>query len=135
MSTPFRSGAFRLSPSDYSALTDAAQQNPEAYWQNQSTRLDWIRSPSSAQDTGNGWFADGTLNASVNCLDRHLETKGEQTALIWQAEEADHVVRLTYRDLHARVCQMANVLRDHGISRGDRVAVHLPTVIEGVVGM
>ncbi|MBS1018078.1 acetate--CoA ligase [Gluconobacter cerinus] len=135
MSTPYRAGAFRLSPEDYRALTDAAQANPEAYWQDQGKRLDWIQTPSSAQDTGTGWFSDGTLNASFNCLDRHLKTRADQTALIWQAEEAEHIIRLTYRDLHERVCRLANVLRDHGIRRGDRVAVHLPTVIEGVVSM
>ncbi|MFT8718746.1 acetate--CoA ligase [Acetobacter sp.] len=125
----------RLTPPLYKHLADDARQNPEAFWLRESRRLHWFHAPETAVDRGQGWFADGTLNASVNCLDRHLDTLGDETAIIWQGEEAASVLRLTYRELHARVCAMANVLRDHGVKRGDRVAIHLPAVVEGVIAM
>ncbi|NHN87952.1 acetate--CoA ligase [Acetobacter conturbans] len=125
----------RLTPETYKCLIDAARQDPEAFWLRESRRLQWMNAPTSAMDTGSGWFADGTLNVSVNCLDRHLETRGDHTALIWQGEDTGSVLRLTYRELHARVCAMGNVLRDSGVKRGDRVAIHLPGVVEGVIAM
>ncbi|MFT8420246.1 MAG: acetate--CoA ligase [Gluconacetobacter sp.] len=122
-------------------MTADAARDPERFWLDQAGRLDWTRRPtlasgsSFADDVSIRWFADGRLNASVNCLDRHLAERGEQIALIWQGQEASQVERLTYRALHERVCRMANVLRGLGVERGDRVAIHLPMVIEGVVAM
>ncbi|MBB2198867.1 MAG: acetate--CoA ligase [Gluconacetobacter sp.] len=122
-------------------MTADAARDPERFWLDQAGRLDWTRRPSLASgssfadDVSIRWFADGRLNASVNCLDRHLAERGEQIALIWQGQEASQVERLTYRALHERVCRMANVLRGLGVERGDRVAIHLPMVIEGVVAM
>lgn len=136
MSVSFRSERpNRLSPEAHRSLTEAAQRDPERYWLDEAARLSWVNAPTRAIDSEHGWFADGALNASVNCLDRHLETRGEQVALIWQAEDASHVVHMTYRDLHAQVCRMANVLKAQGVGRGDRVAIHLPSVIEGIVSM
>ncbi|WP_029603822.1 acetate--CoA ligase [Kozakia baliensis] len=125
----------RLDAAAYQALTDAARRDPERYWRKEMGRLDWIQTPNEIFDDSKGWFADGKLNASVNCLDRHLKQRGEQTAVIWQAEDRDTNLHLTYRELHARVCRMANVLRQQGVKRGDRVAIHLPSVVEGIVGM
>ncbi|EHH69662.1 acetate--CoA ligase [Gluconobacter morbifer] len=132
---PSSLSSFRLTPEDYRRLTEEARHDPEAYWLREASRLTWETQPAHARDEGQGWFRDGTLNVSVNCLDRHLPERGEQTALIWQAEDNDHVLRLTYRDLHARVCQMANVLRAEGVRKGDRVAIHLPTVPESMIAM
>ncbi|GBQ28599.1 acetate--CoA ligase [Gluconacetobacter sacchari] len=122
-------------------MTEEAARDPERFWLGQAGRLDWTWRPtvasgsSFADDVSIRWFADGRLNASVNCLDRHLAERGEQIALIWQGQEAAQVERLTYRALHERVCRMANVLRGLGVGRGDRVAIHLPMVAEGVVAM
>lgn len=135
MSAPDPHVSPRLTPADHRALSDEAKRDPQAYWRKVAQRLDWIERPNKIHDATNGWFADGTLNASVNCLDRHLATRGDQTALIWQGEEADNIIRMTYRDLHERVCRMANVLREEGVKRGDRVAIHLPGVTEGIVAM
>ncbi|WP_291366049.1 acetate--CoA ligase [Acetobacter sp. UBA5411] len=125
----------RLTPESYKRLVETARNDPEAFWRRESRRLEWSTLPTTAVDAGNGWFADGRLNASVNCLDRHLATRGDQTAIIWQGEEDSNVLRLTYRDLHARVCALANILRDSGVKRGDRVAIHLPAVVEGIIAM
>ncbi|MBB2155680.1 acetate--CoA ligase [Gluconacetobacter diazotrophicus] len=122
-------------------MTDAASQHPDQFWLDQAGRIDWAVRPTTASSSTFGgdvairWFADGTLNASANCLDRHLATRGDQVALIWQGQDQGQVERLTYRALHQRVCRMANVLRGLGVGRGDRVAIHLPMVIEGVVAM
>ncbi|GBR68096.1 acetate--CoA ligase [Gluconobacter kanchanaburiensis] len=126
---------FRLSPADYNALTTNAAAQPELYWEREGRRLTWTAEPSAAYCKEKGWFADGALNASVNCLDRHLEKRGNQNALIWQAEDTGNVLRLTYKALHERVCRMANVLRSLGVKIGDRVAIHLPSVPEGPIAM
>ncbi|MCE0744986.1 acetate--CoA ligase [Acetobacter sicerae] len=125
----------RLTPESYKRLVETARNDPEAFWLRESSRLAWSVTPKSAVDTGKGWFSDGALNASVNCLDRHLATRGDQTAIIWQGEEDSNVLRLSYRELHARVCALANILRDSGVKRGDRVAIHLPAVVEGIIAM
>ncbi|MDG6094509.1 acetate--CoA ligase [Acetobacter sp. AN02] len=126
---------FRMTPESYKRLVKDAQSDPERFWLRESERLEWSASPSRAADKGAGWFEDGRLNASVNCIDRHLHTRGDQAAIIWQGEDEDNVVTLTYRDLYDRVCSLANVLRDHGVRKGDRVAIHLPAVADGVVAM
>ena len=81
------------------------------------------------------WFADGTLNASVNCLDRHLEANGDQVAFRWEGEPADERQEVTYRDLYERVCRLANGLRERGVGKGDRVAIYLGMIPEIVVAM
>jgi acetyl-CoA synthetase len=120
-------------------LYDAAAADPDAFWLGQAKAvLTWSREPAEACDRSNApffkWFADGTLNASVNCLDRHLETRGDQVAFHWEGEPGEQMA-ITYRDLYERVCQLANGLRSRGVSRGDRVAIYLGMVPEIVVAM
>ena len=81
------------------------------------------------------WFEDGQLNVSVNCLDRHLKTKGNKPALIWQGEPENDVVKLTYAQLHQEVCKFANVLKSLGIKKGDRVSIYLPMIPELPIAM
>ncbi len=126
-------------------MNNHASLDPDPFWLEQARRLDWMRFPTIAGSGGFGgpgdetveisWFADGTLNASVNCLDRHLASRGDETALIWQGEIEAQTARLSFRDLHDRVCRLANVLKAHGVGRGDRVATYLPMVVESVVAM
>ena len=78
------------------------------------------------------WYHDGTLNASVNCLDRHLETRGDQTAIIWEGDDPDVSQNISYRELHAQVCQFSNVLKSRGVKKGDRVTIYMPMVPEAV---
>ena len=118
------------------AITDA-----DGYWHEEARRLDWIRVPELAGNSSFdgevriSWFADGILNVSVNCLDRHLDEHGDRPALIWQGEAEDDSRTLTYRQLHAEVCRLANALRALGIRKGDRVAIYLPMVAEGAIAM
>jgi len=109
----------------------------EAYWAKWAEQLDWQTkwdtvlewTPPYAK-----WFVGGTLNASVNCLDRHLATRGDKLALIWEGEPGD-VRKLTYRELHAEVSKFANVLKSLGVATGDRVAIYMPLVVEAIVAM
>jgi len=128
---------------DYQQLYEQSINEPELFWRKQAQRLDWIKPFSEVKDVSFAkedlhirWFADGTLNASVNCLDRHLAEKGEQTAIIWEPdEENDAVVEYTYRELHAAVCQLANGLKSLGITKGDVVTIYLPMIPEAIIAM
>jgi acetyl-CoA synthetase len=114
-----------------------ASADREAYWAGWAEELDWQTKWDrvlewNAPDAK--WFVGGTLNASVNCLDRHLELRGDKLALIWEGEPGD-IRRVTYRELHAEVSRFANVLKSLGIASGDRVAIYMPLVVEAVVAM
>src|SRR4030095_5495583 len=81
------------------------------------------------------WFEDGTTNVAYNCLDRHLATRGDQTAIIWESDDPNKDSKLTYRQLHAEVCRFANVLKAHGVKKGDRVTIYLPMIPEAAYAM
>jgi acetyl-CoA synthetase len=120
-------------------LFDRAAADPEAFWLDQAKELlDWTAEPTVACDSSNPpfftWFADGTLNASVNCLDRHLAERGDRVAFHWEGEPGDRLA-ITYADLHERVCRLANGLRARGVGAGDRVAIYMGMVPEIVVAM
>ena len=120
-------------------LYERAAADPEAFWLAQARELlTWEKDPAEGVDRSNPpfftWFADGTLNASVNCLDRHLETRGDRVAFHWEGEPGERV-DITYRDLHERVCRLANALRARGVGKGDRVAIYLGMVPEIAVAM
>jgi len=118
-------------------------QDPDAFWGEAAKRLDWFKPPTKIrnvsydlQDFRIRWFEDGELNVSVNCLDRHLATRGDKTALIWEADGPDTgSLHVSYRDLHARVCKLANALRNLGVGKGDRVTIYLPMIVEAAVAM
>ena len=120
-----------------------AQDNPDAFWGEMAQRLDWYKAPTVFKDVSYDlrdfrirWFADGELNASVNCLDRHLEKDGDKVALIFEPDSPDAPVqKLTYRELHARVCKLANALRNLGVGKGDRVTIYLPMIPEAAIAM
>ncbi|CEF55168.1 acetyl-CoA synthetase [Acetobacter ghanensis] len=118
-----------------------AQRDPEAFWLSQARRLVWHQAPSHASRSDFGgdvriaWYEDGQLNVAENCLDRHVLNQPDKTALIWEGQEDGQRVELTYRELHAQVCRLANTLRRLGVGKGDRVAIHLPMVAEGVISM
>ena len=132
-----------LTRADYQRDFAQAQQDPDAFWGQMAKRLDWYIAPTVIKDVSFDlkdfrirWFADGQLNASVNCLDRHLATNGDKTALIFEPDSPDAVAqKLTYRQLHARVCQLANALRNLGIGKGDRVTIYLPMIPEAAIAM
>ncbi|MHA1536212.1 MAG: acetate--CoA ligase [Alphaproteobacteria bacterium] len=116
--------------------------DPEGFWADQAKRLDWITAPSKIKDTSFGpgevyikWYEDGTLNAAANCLDRHLETRGEQTAIIWEGDDPKDDRKITYRELHREVCKLANALKSRGITKGDVVTIYMPMIPEAAVAM
>jgi acetyl-CoA synthetase len=116
--------------------------DPQGFWADQAWRLDWYRAPNEIRDVSYGpgevrirWFADGTLNASVNCLDRHLRERGRRAAIVWEGDDPSESRTLTYAELHAEVCRLANGLKSLGVRKGDRVAIYLPMVPEAAVAM
>ena len=122
-------------------MTNHAATDPDSFWANEARRIDWMRFPQTIKNTSfEGdvrirWFEDGTLNASATCLDRHLRTKGDQVAIIWEGDDPGRSETITYRDLHERVCRLANAMRTLGVGRGDRVSIYLPMVPEAAVAM
>jgi len=124
----------------YEDLHRRSLEQPESFWLEVAQRLDWVSPPEEAGRGGfdhvdHRWFAGGTLNASWNCLDRHLDKRGNKTALIWAKDEPGQYEHITYRDLHARVCQATNMLAAHGVQKGDRVCIYLPMIPELVVSV
>ena len=116
--------------------------DPETFWAEQGKRINWIKPYSKIKDVSYGpgdvhikWYEDGTLNASANCLDRHLSTRGDQTAIIWEGDEPDDHKTITYRELHEEVCKFANAMKDLGIKKGDRVTIYLPMITEIAVAV
>ena len=135
--------AARVRRDDYDRLYRESLSDPEAFWGEAAERLDWYRKPTRIKDVSYAlddfrirWFDDGELNASVNCLDRHLDVRGDKTALIFEPDDpgAD-AQRISYRELHARVCKLANALRNLGVGKGDRVTIYLPMIPHAVVAM
>jgi len=126
----------------YEDLYRRSLAEPESFWREQTGRLDWIRPWTELSDCsydeadfGIRWFADGTLNASANCLDRHLAEHGETVAILWEGDDPARQRRITYRELHAEVCRMANALKHLGVQRGDRVTLYLPMIPEAAMAM
>lgn len=127
----------------YQELYTASVTDPDAFWAEHGKRIDWIKPFTKIKninyDFGNvsiKWFEDGTLNVAANCTDRHLATRGDQTAIIWEPDEpGDDALHITYRELHEHVCKMANVLKNLGISKGDRVVIYMPMIPEAAYAM
>jgi acetyl-CoA synthetase len=125
----------------YKAMVDRVAADPAGFWGEQKNRIAWIKQPTKTLEgdfTGDvkiTWFADGTLNASVSCLDRHLATRGDQVAIIWEGDDPNTQKHVTYRELHEQVCRLANVLKGLGVGKGDRVCVYMPMVVEAAVAM
>jgi len=124
----------------YQQMYDRSVNDSDAFWLEQADVLHWFKKPTKAREytwdtkarkIEHTWFADGELNVSDNCLDRHLGTPTEnKTALIWQGEPEDDTKQLTYRELHTEVCKFANVLKDLGVQKGDRVCIYMPMIVE-----
>jgi len=126
----------------YDAAVARVESDPEGYWRDVAGRLDWISPPTVIKDTSFHkhpfhirWYADGVLNVSVNCLDRHLETRGDQVAIIWESDEGDQYDSFTYRRLYEETCRMANVLKAKGVRKGDRVTIYLPMIPQTAIAM
>ena len=126
----------------YQAMYRASIEDPAAFWGEHGKRIDWIKPYTQVKDVSYNqddlhirWYYDGTLNVSYNCLDRHLETRGDSTAIIWEGDDPKDDKKLTYRELHAEVCKFANVLKAQGVKKGDRVTLYMPMIVEAAVAM
>jgi acetyl-CoA synthetase len=128
-----------INAESYQRLYQQSISEPDIFWAEQASQfLDWHQPWQQVQQydypTGEiQWFIGGQLNVTVNCLDRHLATRGEQTAIIWEGDDPAHQQHITYRELHAQVCKFANVLKAYGVQKGDRVCIYLPMISEAAV--
>ncbi len=133
----------RVDRARYDEMYAASLADPDAFWGREGQRLDWIAPYTKVCDAdftpgqvSIRWFEDGTLNVAANCIDRHLATRGAQTAILWEPDDPETPARaITYAELHEAVCRMANVLRAHGVARGDRVVIYLPMIPEAATAM
>ncbi|WP_144172317.1 acetate--CoA ligase [Pseudomonas sp. Kh13] len=126
----------------YKTMYQQSVVNPDAFWREQAKRLDWINPFTKVKQTSFDdqhvdikWFADGTLNVSQNCLDRHLAERGDQVAIIWEGDDPSESRNITYRELYEQVCKFANALRGQDVRRGDVVTIYMPMIPEVVVAM
>jgi len=131
-----------LNPVSYASMYAASLEDPEAFWGAHGQRLDWIKPYTKVKDVSWDvsdlhvkWYSDGVLNVSANCLDRHLETRGDKTAIIWEGDSPGESRSLSYRELHKEVCRFANVLKAEGVKKGDRVTIYMPMIIEASYAM
>src|SRR5690554_697043 len=128
---------------DYERLYAESLRDPDGFWGRAAERLDWMKKPTQIKDTSFDlddfrirWFDDGELNVSVNCLDRHLAERGDKTAIIFEPDSPDTPAQnISYRELHERVCKLANALRALGVEKGDRVTIYLPMIPEAAIAM
>jgi acetyl-CoA synthetase len=140
-----KKNAYITSVKKYQQMWERSINDPDGFWLEQAKTISWFKKPTKSLEytwdtksrkIEHSWFADGELNVSYNCLDRHLGTPtAKKTALIWQGEADDAVRKFTYEELHKEVCKLANVLKSKGIKKGDRVAIYLPMVPELPIAM
>ncbi len=121
----------------YLAMYKRSVEDPNGFWGEAGKRIDWIKPYTKVKNASYApdnvsirWYEDGTLNASYNCIDRHLKKRADQVAIIWEGDDPTHDETITYRQLHERVCKFANVLKANGVKKGDRVTVYLPMIPE-----
>ncbi|MCF6273282.1 MAG: acetate--CoA ligase [Rhodobacteraceae bacterium] len=126
----------------YLEMYEASIKDPEAFWGEQGKRLDWITPYTKVKNTtfeypdvSIKWYEDGELNVCANCVDRHLESRGDQVAIIWEGDEPDQSKSITYKELHERVSKFGNVLKELGVNKGDRVVLYMPMIPEAAYAM
>ncbi len=127
---------------EYDAMYRRSVEDPEGFWAEQAEKyITWFSKWDNVLDWDYKdeikirWFENGKLNACYNCLDRHLETRGDQTAILWEGDDPEEDRHITYRELHEEVCKFANVLKSRGVKKGDRVAIYMPMIPEAAVAM
>ncbi len=131
-----------VNDAQYQDMYARSLEDADGFWAEHGQRIDWIKPFSKVKNTHYGkddvsikWYEDGTLNACVNCVDRHVETRGDQVAIIWEGDEPDQDAKITYRQLHEEVCRFANVLKAQGVKKGDRVTIYMPMIAEATYAM
>ncbi len=126
----------------YEAMYAQSIEDNEAFWAKQAQRIDWMKPFTKTKDVSFAkndlhirWFYDGTLNACYNCIDRHLDTKGDDVAIIWEGDDPKRDLKITYSELHERVCKFANALKALGAKKGDRITIYMPMIPEAAISM
>jgi len=132
----------RTTAAQYEEMYARSLSDPDGFWKEQSQRIDWIKAPTKIKNTSYTypdisikWFEDGVLNISANCVDRHLATRADETAIIWEGDIPGTDDKVTYRQLHERLGRFANVLKANGVKKGDRVTIYMPMIIDTAVAM
>jgi acetyl-CoA synthetase len=130
-----------INKAQYEEMYKQAAHEPDAFWAAECKRVTWMKAPTLIKNTSYTgdvsikWFEDGTLNVSANCLDRHLAERGDQVAIIWEGDDPNVSVKVTYRELHEKVCRLANAMTALGIGKGDVVTIYLPMIVEAAVAL
>ena len=131
-----------LTKDKYEEAYKFALDNPEAFWEKEGKRINWIKPYTmvkdvtwSNNDVNIKWFYDGTLNASYNCIDRHLSDKSDQIAIIWEGDDPNESKKITYKELHQKVSKFANMMKHYGVQKGDRVTIYMPMIPEAAYAM
>ena len=131
-----------LTKDKYEEAYKFALDNPEAFWEKEGKRINWINPYTrvkdvtwSNNDVNIKWFYDGTLNASYNCIDRHLSDKSDQIAIIWEGDDPNESKKITYKELHQKVSKFANMMKHYGVQKGDRVTIYMPMIPEAAYAM
>ncbi|MGJ8563368.1 MAG: acetate--CoA ligase [Alphaproteobacteria bacterium] len=131
-----------LTPDAYKEMYAQSIADPEAFWGEQGKRLDWMTHYTQVKDVSWDkadlhvkWYADGVLNVTENCIDRHLAKRADKPAIIWEGDDPSDSITLTYRDLYGEVCRFANVMKAHGVKKGDRVTIYMPMILEAAYAM
>ena len=126
----------------YDAMYARSLSDPAGFWGEQAKRIDWIKPFTKVDESSFGpgevrirWFGDGTTNIAMNCIDRHLASRGDQVAIIWEGDDPADSKKITYRELHENVCRLANAIKAHGIGKGDTVTIYLPMIPEAAYAM
>ncbi|MCO6051222.1 acetate--CoA ligase [Mesorhizobium sp. RP14(2022)] len=125
----------------YRAWYERSVADPEGFWAEHGKRIQWmvpfsrVKEKNFDENVSIKWFADGQTNVAANCIDRHLASRGDQVAIIWEGDDPNEQKKVTYRELHESVCRLSNVLKDHGVNRGDRVTIYMPMIPEAAYAM
>lgn len=126
----------------YKSMYERSVSDPEGFWGDEGKRLDWMKPYTKVKNTtfeypdvSIKWYEDGTLNVSANCIDRHLEKRGDQTAIIWEGDDPSEDLHITYKQLHEHVCKLANAMKAQGVKKGDRVTLYMPMIPEAAYAM
>lgn len=131
-----------IDDAEYKKLYAESVKSPEKFWAKQAKRIDWFKTPTKIKNTSFAyddvsikWYEDGILNVSVNCIDRHLKKRGDQTAIIWEGDDPYYDKKITYNELYEQVCRFANVLKKNGAKKGDRITIYMPMIPEAAYAM
>src|SRR6266702_4567348 len=131
-----------INESQYRKMYERSLADPNGFWAEQAKRIHWMKPFSKVKNTSFNkpnvfikWFEDGVTNAAYNCIDRHLHSRSNQTAIIWEGDDPKESKHITYKELHDEVCRFANILRNRNVKKGDRVTIYMPMIPEAAYAM